>query len=255
MVSAIRIFLLLLILPLWAHASHCYFIPPADWEFAHPTHLSPRVQVAFVTPSQSRSNFNPSLNLVIEEKVEVEMEEYLKCIKTLHEKERGNRWRDLGTFSTQAGPARLTSLDTKTGGGEARLLQLIFLKDQNAYVLTAAAGKEDFARYHKDFEKAFHSLRLTDDLLPCLKDPLKQSTCSLARDTLLKKWQDNLKQFDSAETHFSNEKFQKETWIPFQQCIVNNGKEWGPYGQLLFLKEVQQELLKLHSSLITKNEG
>ncbi len=241
--SAIKLFLFFLVFPLWAHATHCYFIPPKGWEFADPSHLSPRVQVGFVMVNKNNS-FNPSLNLAIEEKVEVGMEEYLKCIKARHEKEHKNRWRDLGSFATPAGTARLTSLDTKTEGGEARLLQLILIKDKQAYILTAAASKEDFGQHHQEFEKAFRSLQLTDDLLKNLGDSAKQA-CLQARDILLTKWKAGLKEANSAETHFADEKFQKEAWLPFQKCVLSQGSVWGPYGQLLFLRDAQKELIIL----------
>lgn len=228
-----------------AQASLCYFIPPAGWEFADPSRLSPRVQIGFVTASKNRQAIHPSINLAIEEKVEVGMEEYLKCVQVLHEKKTGNRWRDLGAFSTLAGPARLTSIDTKISGTTARLLQLIFLKDKKAYILTAAAGKEDFAHYHKDFEQTFHSLRFTDNLLECLSDTCKRSACQRALSTLFEKWRSDSPKFELAETHFISEKFQSEAWLPFQKCVLSSGSEWGPYGQLLFLKEAQRELSNL----------
>ncbi|MBI2743485.1 MAG: hypothetical protein HYX48_06165 [Chlamydiales bacterium] len=229
-----------LLLSVNAYSAHCLFTPPEKWEFADPTYLSPRVVVGFI--GELRKNFRPSLNLSIEDGVEVEIGEYLKSVKALHEKEPGRRWRDLGSFSTLAGQAHLTSLDTKAKNGEARLLQLILLRDKKAYTLTAAVSKEEFFDYYKDFEKTFRSVRLVDDLLDSLQDPSKKEACILAKNQLRKQWNDSREKFSSSETHFTDQTFQKEVWIPFQQRIANETSEWGPYGQLAFLLETQQEL-------------
>lgn len=248
MVSAIKtrlstlILLVLALLSVQAEATFCYFSPPDEWQFADQAQLSPRVQVAFI--GDARKSFRPSLNLAIEENVDLSLPEYLKCIKTLHEKEAGSRWRDLGSFQTLAGLAHLTSLDKKTKGGDARLLQLILIKDKKAYILTGASSKEEFFDFYKDFEKAFRSLCFTDNLMEGLTGAEKQASFTQLKNDLLKKWKEDAEKFSSAETHFTDERFQKEIWIPFQQRVVSEATEWGRYGQLLFLKETQKELFE-----------
>lgn len=141
----------------------CTFTPPDGWELVDPRVLPARTKKAFIC--KNRSSFSPSINLTLEEEVQGTLENYLKCVKTHYEKDPNTRWRDLGNFQTLAGIARLTSIDTKNKNGEARLFQLILLKDQVAYILTAAASKKEFPELQKLFERAFCSLNLTDDLL------------------------------------------------------------------------------------------
>lgn len=221
--------------------SYCYFIPPKGWEFADPSTLSSRVRVAFV--GKSGWGFSPSVNLAIENEVEGDIENYLQQVKEIHEKTPNTRWRDLGPFTTLSGPARLTSVDLHSPRGDARLLQLIFLKDKVAYILTATAGKEEFFKLQKEFEGALHSFRLTDNLLENLSES-KQKEWQKMRQEILVKWKEKEADFDSPQAHFEDKKFQKSHWLPFQKKIVKEGKELGPYGQLLFLYEVQSELKK-----------
>lgn len=239
-------FLFLLSLPLCAHGAFCFFTPPTHWEFADPVKLAPRVKVGFV--GRPQNNSRPSLNLAIEEGIDLPLEEYLLCLKNLYAKRPENRWRDLGSFRTAAGAAHLISLDTTISGQELRLLQLIFLQDRTAYILTAGAAKSDFALYYKDFETAFRTLHVTQDLLLALSDPSRQQKCRCAQEALQDKWKDHLDQFSTAEVHFNEERFQNEEWIPFQKRIQCEGKEWGPYGQLLFLQETKKQLFAIQSN-------
>lgn len=139
----------------------CTFTPPDQWEAADTRSFPPHVKVAYL--GKNKQNFTPSLNLAVEEGVEGSLEEYLKCVKARFEKDRNNRWRDLGPFQTPAGPARLTSIDMQLKNDEARLLQLILVKDRVAYILTAAASKKEFPELQKLFERTFCSLQLNAD--------------------------------------------------------------------------------------------
>jgi hypothetical protein len=218
----------------------CYFLPPADWEFADPSYLAPRVKIGFLGKNQN--HFRPSLNLAIEEEVDLDLEGYLKSIKEVHEQGKGKHWRDLGSFTTAAGKARLTSLDTHMEGGkEARLLQLIFLKNRTAYILTASTAKEDLPKFRKEIETAFRSLTLTDNLLENLNLE-KQQKWEHEQHAFLLKCIEERKKFASLDALLADESFQKKTWGPFQQKVIEEIPEWGPYGQLLFLYEIQKKL-------------
>jgi hypothetical protein len=46
------------------------------------------------------------------------------------------------------------------------------------------------------------------------------------------------------EEAFDSKSFQKEAWEPFQQKIINDFTEMGPYWQILLLRDVQHQLLK-----------
>ncbi|MFI5334729.1 MAG: hypothetical protein ACHQT8_06185 [Chlamydiales bacterium] len=150
----------------------CTFTPPTGWEEVSATLLSPRVKAAYL--QKAKNSFSPSLNLAIEENIESTLEEYLTCIKNRYEKEQKSLWRDLGPFETRAGTARLTSIDIRTKQGDARLLQLILLRNHTAYVLTAAVAKEEFSKLQKTLDAVFCSLNLTDNLVESRETATKQ---------------------------------------------------------------------------------
>jgi hypothetical protein len=138
----------------------CYFIPPKGWAMAEPNLLGPQVKMAFVKIDKKRK-FCPSLNLAIE-KVEGGLNAYLNDVKVIHEQDRKNHWRKLGKVHTLAGEAQLTEIDTSSHMGAVRMLQLILLKEGRAYILTAAALKEDFCDFYQEFQSAFRSLTISE---------------------------------------------------------------------------------------------
>ncbi len=162
-------------------SSQCYFVPPENWEIADPKTLSPKVQIAFLT--KSVKGFCPSINLAIEE-TDASLNDYLKAVKAIHEQDRNNQWRSLGKVRTAAGLGQLTEVDTKTEWGAVRILQLILIKDKHAYVLTAAALKEEMSNYYKEIQSAFRSFTISNDLfenVPQLdrRETLKQNQSAL----------------------------------------------------------------------------
>ncbi len=51
----------------------------------------------------------------------------------------------------------------------------------------------------------------------------------------------------TVEKAFDSAKFQKETWNPLKEKIINDFTEMGPYWQILLLRDLQYQLLKRHS--------
>jgi hypothetical protein len=233
----IRLFFLLLLCPLLAHASHGYFNPPKDWLIADPALLSPRVQIGFIC--KTKKGFCPSLNMATEE-VEVSLDEYLKAVKNIHEADHHNRWRKVGKILTRAGEAQLTEIDTKTQWGAVRLLQLILLKDHVAYVLTAAALKEDFAQFYKEFQSAFQSFTIVDDLFSAIS--------SGKREGFTQKNKQLQEALIASKKKFEDRSFQKKHWEPFQKMVIEDFADLGAHWQVLALKSVQENLTKLSSA-------
>jgi len=141
---------------------HPYFIPPSTWEQVDPKLLSPTVIIGYV--DKSKTGFLPSINLA-KENVNVSLSNYLLEVKKLYQKNKNNRWRDLGYIVTKAGKARLTEIDTKNKWGEVRILQLIFMKNSTVYVLTSSALKKDFHQFYPIIQKSLLSFDLSDNLL------------------------------------------------------------------------------------------
>lgn len=222
-------------------AEYSFFIPPKDWELANPKMLSPRVKIGFI--GLTKKELRPSVNLAVEQ-VDISLHEYVSAVKKIHESDPNNRWRDLGKFSTSAGEARLTEIETKSEWGDVRLLQLIIIKNKAAYIVTASALREEFSRFYKDFQSVFRSFTITSDLIgavPCLQ---KRQKLQSQMTTLLTSLKKEKKDSDSFETAFAGEKFQSQTWLPFQNSIIQDYADMGAYWQVLILQSTHENLIQ-----------
>jgi len=211
----------------------CYFTPPKGWDLADMSKLSHRMRICFI--GKSSSNLLPSVSLATE-KVDISLKAYVDIVKSDCEKDPNRVWRDLGKYNTSLGEGRLTEREMKTQWGISRQIQLIVIKDNQAYVLTAGALKEEFSRHYQDFEAVLRSLTITQDLTAPL--------ASTEKKELLQKLVEKLEKSFQAEETFESKTFQKESWEPFQQKIINDFTEMGPYWQILLLRDVQNKLLK-----------
>lgn len=137
-------------------AGQVMFDPPTGWKMADPKALSKYIKIMVV--GDTSATFPPSINLAYDP-FKGNLKDYLKMVKSYNETQ-GAEWKDLGTIRTKAGDASLSQVDAKTKWGVERQMQVIFLKDNTAWILTCAALKEDFSKYYKDFFEAMKSLRI-----------------------------------------------------------------------------------------------
>jgi len=223
-----------------AAPSQCFFIPPQGWEIADQSILSPRVKIAFI--KNTGKGFCPSLNLAIES-TQVSLVDYLKSVKAIHEQNRSNHWRQLGKVRTPAGLAQLTEMDSTTEWGPIRILQLILVKEGHAYVLTAAALKEEFSNFYKEIQASFRSLTLTTDLLAAIPQLERKETLKQHQQQLIAAAREASSKATEPINLLDNPLFQEEHWLPFQRTILNNFSDMGAFWQVLFLREIQEKLI------------
>lgn len=217
----------------------CFFIPPAGWDFADPKILAPRVKIAFI--GKAKSVLAPSI-ILAEEDIKVGLPEYLKAVQTIYEKTRKTSCRHMGSIQTQAGLAHLMQIDTETKYGPLRKLQLIFIKDSKAYVLTTSALKKEFSVYSDAFHKTLLSFACTRDLYAPLSQGL-QTDLELLENALIKKWSDLSKQGTGSEELFNKAEFQKLYWLPLQKKVLEDCQGQGAYWQMIVLKSIYKRLL------------
>lgn len=141
----------------------CIFQPPSNWEIAHLKKPSPEILIGFIGKGSSSAEFRPSINLAIEE-IDGTLKEYVKAVKEIHLAEPKTQWRDLGKFTTKAGVGRLTEMSKPSAWGELKIFQAMVVKENTAYILTAAVLKEDLAKFRPAILESFHSLALVPDL-------------------------------------------------------------------------------------------
>jgi hypothetical protein len=225
--------------------TQCFFIPPDGWDIADPRTLSPKVKIAFL--KNTGKGFCPSINLAIEE-TDVSLNDYLKAVKTIHEQDRNNHWRAFGKVRTGAGLAQLTEIDSPTEWGPVRILQLIFVKEGHAYVLTAAALKEEISNYYKEIQSAFRSFTLSNDLFGNIPQLERRETLKQKQAELVATAQENFLSATKSKKLFEDQIFQEKHWIPFQKAILENFGDMGAFWQILILRNTQEKLLSIKAS-------
>ena len=152
------------------------FQPPLTWECAFPQKASQYIQIGFV--GKGSTSFRPSINLAIEQ-IDFNLKQYIKAVKQIHESEPNTTWRDLGKFLTLSGEGRLTEITSLSPFGTIKMLQLILVKKNKAYIMTGAATKEDFLQCQHLFTTSFKSLTLVSDLLDLLSKEQKNQITDL----------------------------------------------------------------------------
>ena len=223
-----RFLVLLLSFPhLLFSVPQAYFHPPEGWQIADPKTYAPSVRIAFLLPR--KGGFTPSLNLAEEEGV-MDLDDYAEAVRKIHSSDPKNRWRKLGSLQTRSGKALLTEIETQSNTRPIRLLQLLFLHEQSAYILTAAAPREEMGSLGKTFLNAFKSFTITENLLESI--PEKERREALYQ-TLLE-----------FKEKSKESRFQEEVWNPFQKRFLSEFNDMGAYWQLLLLKYFQEELKK-----------
>lgn len=223
-------------------SSQCFFTPPEGWEIADPSTLPPSVVISFF--KKGVNGFCPSVNLAIEE-TDVSLAEYLKAVKAIHEQDRSNQWRTLGKVKTAAGLAQLTELDTKTGFGSLRILQAILLHEGRAYVMTAAALKEEISQYYKEFQAAFRSLTLSTDLLGHIPQLERRENLKHRQSELLKAAEEALAAQKETVNPLDIPSFQEDHWLPFQKAVLDQFGDMGAFWQVLILRSAQEKMISL----------
>ncbi|HSX38815.1 MAG TPA: hypothetical protein VLE95_08350 [Chlamydiales bacterium] len=220
-----RFFRLLFLFPilLFCLEPIALFDPPEGWECAFPDKLSPCVQIGFL--GKGATPFRPSINLAVEE-IDVDLKQYVKAVKAIHLSEKGTSWSDLGKFNTRSGIGRLTEIRSHSQMGQVKMLQLLFVKDHYAYILTGAAIKDEFLKFQEDFIKTFQSLHF----IPHLFSPLP-----FEKQELFQKFFANLGKQSSKEEADAQ-------WLDLQNLVVQDGKEMGNYWQILVLKQGREKL-------------
>jgi hypothetical protein len=223
-----------------AALSECFFRPPEGWDIADPKTLSPRVKIAFL--KSTGNGFCPSINLAIEETT-VSINEYLKAVKAIHEQDRNTHWRALGKVSTSAGLGQLTEINSPSEWGPIRILQLILLKEGRAYVLTAAALKEDISNYYKEFQTAFRSFTLTTDLLSTIPQLERRETLKQKQQQLIQAAEEIFQTSSETKNPLEDPAFKQKHWAPFQQAVIDSFGDMGAFWQILVLRHAQEKLL------------
>jgi hypothetical protein len=225
------------------------FNPPQGWGIADPKMLPPSVKIMVV--GKGSGEFPPSMHMVVEP-WKGTLKEYLKKVKAINEA-RKDEWKDLGKIRTQGGDASLSQVDSKSKWGEIREMHLILLHNEIIYILSAAALKEDFNKFYKDFFTAFRSFRINKDAFEMLSNPSKKENLTKAITNLKHEWNllledkekssKGISSKELADQLFHSPAFQENRWSQFTGMITREYADMGPVWQKHVITTTQQELL------------
>ncbi len=220
-----RLLLFFLSFALIASTKECHFIPPSGWEIAQLKTPSPHVKVGFI--GKGSTDFRPSINLATEE-VDVSLKEYVKAVKELQTADPNTQWRDLGKLSMKAGDGRLIEITDPAPFGEVKIFQALFVNGETAYILTAAALKEDLNKLRNEIIQSFKTFNLVDDLWSLIGNESKRTDFKALFLSL----------GASEEKELEWKKLQTE---------VQSHSELGPFWQFLALEQGHAKIFQTES--------
>lgn len=222
------------------------FTPPKGWRSVNPKDLPKSVK--FMVVGQGSQTFPPSINLGTES-FSGTLKDYLNMIKEINSSQ-GAAWKDLGKIDTLAGQASLSQVDAETEWGHIRMMHVILIKAGTAYILTAAALKEEFPKYYKEFFASMKSLNFADNHNDVIANEEKKTELSKLQNklegsfiSLAKQKQINLSDRKERENLFDHPEFQNEVWMPFQEKFMNSFASFGEEWQLKYLEKAKSNLL------------
>lgn len=230
------------------------FQPPSHWMLADPKALPGNVRIMVV--GKGNGEYPPSLNLWSEHFVG-NLKQYLRIVKAINDK-KGDDWKDLGVIRTEAGDASLSQVDSKTKWGTERLMHVILVRDNRVYILTAAALKDEFPKYYKDFFNAFRSLKFNKDVFEMVPNVSKRVALQNAIQQLKFEWEDYAQRAernttlsfddDAPRRLFESADFQEKYWNAFKTYLNKDFADMPSTWQVHVLATAQRELLNVTSS-------
>lgn len=226
------------------------FTPPEGWGAADPNILSPRVKVMVV--GKGKTEYPPSIHLGMEP-YKGTVKEYLKMIRVINDSQ-GDEFKDLGKIRTQAGDASLCQVDMRTEWGTVRLMHVILKKNEQLYVLTAAAKKDEFPQFYRDFFQSMRSLRFNKDVMEMVTSPKRKRDLQKACDELSKGWRTlctsterpshgPLSKEEFYRKLFESPEFQSKYWVPFKDVMKKQFGDLGENWRQHFLAKMEQDLI------------
>lgn len=226
-----------------------FFKPPEGWSILPHDDKYPSIKI--LVAGKPKASIPPTINLSTEP-YSHSLKDYLKIVKNKNAS-KGNEWKDLGTIKTQTGMASLSQVDSMDKSGiSMRHMHVILLKNGKIYILTAAAPREEFPLYYKDFLAAMQSLTISKDPYDMIGNPndrkeLKNSVAKLfvPWKEMIKQYQlefPNLNEIEIKEKVFDSPKFQETIWKPFKEMLAKKFASLGPDWQTLILYQIEDSL-------------
>ena len=204
-----------------------FFICPKNYEIANPKTYNKYIKIAF--SKNEKSICRPTLNLSIQKTV-LTLDEYTKEAQNIHQKTGNTTYTILGKIDLDQGKASLSQIDQNIHSTNFQMLQMIFIKDKKAYIITASSKKDQMLHNYQTFLDTFSSFKIVDDLFLLVSDKSKQNY-------LKQKYSS----FITSSKKLSDKQIKKNL-ISFEKYLENNFQNLGKYFQVLLLQKALKEI-------------
>lgn len=201
-----------------------FFIPPEKWEIVNPKHYPPYVIISFI--KKDLSTCRPTINLAVQ-KTSLTLDEYTNQAKKIHIKEPDTSFKILDRVDLSDAKAIICEIRKKIDSIDFNILQMICVKNDNAYVLTGACKKEEILNNYQMFTDVFNSFKIIDNLFSLVPEKDKQEELI----NIVKQTSDSLKH--------PNKKENKKKLSSFEKYLEKKFANLGKYFQVLLIQRVQ----------------
>jgi hypothetical protein len=219
------IIFLILIFNIFGLEKYAYFSEPKGYEIVNPKAYTKCIKIGFI--KKKLNSFSDSINLATQI-TSLTLNEYIKEVEKTINQDNNSKWEKIGFLKTKNLNIYLAKIEKNTKFGKVKMLQMYYLENEIAYVLTLASLKEDFLNNLKEFNSVIDSFRLTDDIFLCVEKD-RDYFKDLYFQTL-----NNLKDKDKKTTHKELKNFEKKL----------NQKKISTHLKYLLIEDLSKKILK-----------
>lgn len=202
-----------------------FFISPKNWEVVNPKHYPPYISISFV--KKEISTCRPTLNLAVQ-KTSLTLDEYVKAAKNIHLKDRNTSYKILQKIRLIQGTGVICKINKTANAIDFEMLQMLFVKDDFAYVITGACKKNEMINYYPTFMKVFSSFQTVDNLFSLICDKKEKADLIQKFNTI------------SISLKGSKETQRKKNLSLFEKYLDKKFTNLGKYFQILLIKQCLQ---------------
>ena len=139
----------------------------SEWKLAQISNKGQRgVRAVFIRQSDGPRGLSA---VVATETSELSLDAYGKAVKKLIQESPKSDWRKLGSLKVGSDKGLLAEVDQPSPYGPLTMLQLITKRDQTFFILTVAAGKEEFIEKRSELMQIVRSFELVKNPLEWLE--------------------------------------------------------------------------------------
>jgi hypothetical protein len=165
---------LFLVFNIFAAEKYAYFSEPKGYEIVNPKAYTNCIKIGFI--KKSLNTFSDSINLATQ-KTSLNIKEYIKEVEKTINEDNNSKWEKIGFIKTDNLNVYLAKIEKNTKFGKVKMLQMYYIENEKAYVLTLASLKEKFLENLKEFNQVIDSFKLSDNIFSFAnekKDSLKE---------------------------------------------------------------------------------